>query len=229
MQNRLADRQPCPIVILADGVFPTHPIPLSILMSAKYIICCDGAAEKLLNAGLKPNAIVGDMDSLPEALQREYASIIHKDSEQEHNDLTKAIRFAIEQNYASISIVGATGYQEDHTIGNIALLSYYRTLIDATPISDNTSINSDIPIFLYTDTGRFFPITKGISINTPIGSNVSIFSLDTDITIKSKGLRYPLDKVLFDSWWKATLNQTTADPFELIFERGRVILYIAYN
>jgi thiamine pyrophosphokinase len=230
MQNKLTDHRPCPIVILADGQFPTHPIPLSILMSAGHIICCDGAAAKLLDAGLKPDAIVGDMDSLPKALQTEYASIIHKDSEQEYNDLTKAVRFAIEQNPASISIVGATGYQEDHTIGNIALLSYYRTLVDAAaPISDNTSINSDTPIFLYTDTGKFFPITKGVSIDAPIGSNVSIFSLDTNIIIKSKGLRYPLDKVVFDSWWKATLNKTTENPFELIFETGKVILYITYN
>jgi len=228
MQNRLADHQPCPIVILADGQFPTHPIPLSILMSARYIICCDGAAAKLLEAGLKPDAIVGDMDSLSETLQTEYAPIVHKDDEQEHNDLTKAVRFAIEQNPASISIVGATGYQEDHTIGNIALLSYYKTLIDsASTIS--TSINSDIPIILFTDTGRFFPITKGLSIDAPIGSNVSIFSLDTNITIKSKGLCYPLDKVVFDSWWKATLNKTTKNPFELIFETGKVIIYITYN
>jgi len=216
MQPKLADHQPHQIVILADGEFPSHPTPLSLLMSAEYIVCCDGSAEKLINAKLKPNAIVGDMDSFPEILQAKYAAIIHRDSEQEHNDLTKAVLFAIKQNPSSISIVGATGLREDHTIGNISLLSYYKTI-------------TDIPITLYTDTGKLFAIEESTNIESPTGSNVSIFSLDSNINIRSKGLCYPLDKVVFDSWWKATLNQTTANPFELIFERGRVILYIAYN
>ena len=217
MQSKIADHQPCRIVILADGEFPTHPIPLSLLMSAEYIVCCDGSAEKLINAGFKPNAIVGDMDSLPEILQAEYAAIIHKDGEQEHNDLTKAVLFAVRQNPTSISIVGATGLREDHTIGNISLLSYYSKAI------------TNIPITLYTDTGKFFAIGEGAVIDAPMCSSVSIFSLDTDITIKSKGLRYPLDKVVFDSWWKATLNETTATSFELTFKSGRVVLYIKYK
>ena len=232
MQKALTDHYLSQIVILADGEFPTHRIPLSILRTAEYIICCDGSAGKLIDAGFKPDAIVGDMDSLDENLQAEYAAIIYKDSEQEHNDLTKAVLFAIKQNPASISIVGATGLREDHTIGNIALLSHYKSLVNtylnSTPAA-STLYSADIPIVLYTDTGKFFPITKSCVVNTPVGSNVSIFSLDTDIRIISKGLRYPLDKVVFDSWWKATLNQTIADPFELIFDSGRVILYIAHS
>ncbi len=50
-------------VILADGSFPVHEIPLGYLREADHIICCDGSAESLLNAGLEPEAIVGDLDS----------------------------------------------------------------------------------------------------------------------------------------------------------------------
>ena len=216
MQSRLTNYPPSRIIILADGEFPKHPIPLSLLKAAEYIVCCDGSTEKLLNSGLKPNAIVGDMDSLPENLQQKYASIIHKDSEQEHNDLTKAILFSLKQEPTSIAIIGATGIREDHTIGNISLLSHYKTL-------------TNIPIELYTDTGKFFPISKSAAIDAPLGSKVSIFSLDTSIHIVSEGLRYPLDNVVFDSWWKATLNETTQNPFKLTFEQGRVILYLVYN
>jgi len=215
MQSVTAEHLSGRIVILADGKFPTHSIPLFLLRSAKNIICCDGSAEKLINEGLIPNTIVGDMDSLPEALQTKYASIIHRECDQEYNDLTKAVLFAIKQNPSYIYIVGATGLRDDHTIGNISLLSYYKTL-------------TDIPIELYTDTGKFRPITTGATFDAPIGSKISIFSLDTDLRIISEGLRYPLDEVIFDSWWKATLNQTTADSFKLIFESGRVILYLNY-
>ena len=219
-QNR---HKPLDIVIVANGEFPSHPVPLTVLRSAEYIICCDGSLEKLLKADFTPDAVVGDMDSLPEELQRLYSSIIYKCPEQENNDLTKAVFHAIEQHPDSISIVGATGLREDHTIGNISLLSHYRALLDT-----HTG-NSKVSITLYSDTGKFFPITGGASIGLPTGSSVSIFSLDTNINIRSKGLRYPLDRVIFDSWWKATLNEVADSPFELIFETGRVILYAAYE
>jgi len=34
-------------VILANGNFPVHEIPLGYLKSAEHLICCDGSAEKL--------------------------------------------------------------------------------------------------------------------------------------------------------------------------------------
>ena len=55
-----------PVVILANGNFPTHPVPLQTLQGAKTIICCDGAAESLINSGRTPDIIIGDLDSLSE-------------------------------------------------------------------------------------------------------------------------------------------------------------------
>ena len=57
-------------VILADGSFPVHRIPISYLREAEHIICCDGSAERLLVTGLEPEAIVGDLDSLDPAICR---------------------------------------------------------------------------------------------------------------------------------------------------------------
>ena len=55
---------PLKTIILADGNFPVHRIPLGYLRDAQHIICCDGSAENLVMAGLEPEAIVGDLDSL---------------------------------------------------------------------------------------------------------------------------------------------------------------------
>ncbi len=53
-------------VLLANGDFPRHPVPLTILRRAGSLICCDGAAANL-PAGIEPDAVVGDGDSLPPA------------------------------------------------------------------------------------------------------------------------------------------------------------------
>ena len=50
--------------ILANGKFPDHPVPLGYLLNAKRVICCDGAADSLIDFGLEPFAIAGDCDSV---------------------------------------------------------------------------------------------------------------------------------------------------------------------
>ncbi len=53
-----------PYIILANGQYPTHPAALNKLHTAGTIICTDGSANKLLENGLAPNVIIGDMDSV---------------------------------------------------------------------------------------------------------------------------------------------------------------------
>ena len=63
-------------VILANGDYPTHPIPLQILAYAPYIICCDGGANAYIDRGNVPDVIIGDGDSLSEENRRKYSHIL---------------------------------------------------------------------------------------------------------------------------------------------------------
>ena len=78
-------------VILANGDYPTHPIPLQILANAPYIICCDGGADAYIDRGNVPDVIIGDGDSLSKENRRKYSHILHCVSDQETNDQTKAV------------------------------------------------------------------------------------------------------------------------------------------
>jgi len=66
-------------VILADGTFPSHEIPLGYLKNASKIICCDGSTEGLVLAGFEPYAIVGDLDSLTDELATRFADRVYLD------------------------------------------------------------------------------------------------------------------------------------------------------
>ena len=55
-------RQP-EAVILANGEYPTHVLPLKILEEAKFVVCCDGAANEYILRGHTPDIIIGDGDS----------------------------------------------------------------------------------------------------------------------------------------------------------------------
>ena len=55
-------------VIVANGRFPSAELPLRLLKEAKTIIACDGAVKTLYEKGIHPDAIVGDLDSIPAGL-----------------------------------------------------------------------------------------------------------------------------------------------------------------
>ena len=129
------------IIVIANGGFPVEPAVLARLHEADHLVCCDGALGKLLGwyrgLGSRPRlrvSVVGDGDSLvPSVLEearREGMQLHHQlIAEQESNDLTKAVRYALadcrEEAGVRLCIVGATGLREDHTLGNISLLACY--------------------------------------------------------------------------------------------------------
>jgi len=200
-------------VILANGEFPSHSIPLSILSNSSYIVCCDGAIDKLALTDIKPQAIVGDCDSLSNENKERYKDIIHRIKEQETNDLTKSVKFCIEKGKKHIIILGATGKREDHTIANISLLADY---IGLTP---------DISII--SDYGIFNAIDKQETFESYNGQQVSLFCI-TPTTITVEGLKYPINNQIFTNWWQATLNESESNKFK-VETNGKIIVFRTFS
>ena len=213
------------VVIICDGRFPKAEYPRYLIRNADFIICCDGAMQKFIRNsetifGQKrlPDVVVGDMDSLSPALRRKHSGIIVQIDEQEHNDQTKAFKWALEnlQGVEQIYILGATGEREDHTIGNISLLMEYARTFDLEGMGINVEMISDhATIFAATDT---------FEMDCGEGRKISIFSPDNSLRIKSEGLEWPTDDVVFDNWWKATLNRASQDHVRLVFSHRSIAL-----
>lgn len=211
------------VVIICDGKFPRTEYPHYLIRTADYIICCDGALKKFLRNSLSifgeerlPNLVIGDMDTLPASMQKKYADIILKETEQEHNDQTKAVRWALNnlKGIETIHILGATGGRADHTIGNTSLLMEYTRMFDL----------KDITIEMVSDDGTIFPINDTIEFECGPGRSISIFTPDNSLRIRSEGLMYPTDDVVFDNWWKATLNKTVQDNVRLELSHRSIAL-----
>ena len=202
----------CPYhtVIVANGAFPRHPVPLSFLRGASHVICCDGSTETLLDYGLEPDYIVGDLDSLSQELQQRYSHCLHHDPNQENNDLTKAVHFCMERQWDEITILGATGKREDHSMGNISLLADYA---------------ASVKVQLITDYGVFVPLLGSSSFECFAGQQVSIFSLTPDTVFTFHGLKYPLIKEKIISWWQATLNEAMGKEFFIEMDDGKALVF----
>lgn len=211
------------VVIICDGTFPKTEYPRYLISTADFIICCDGALKKFLRNSKAifgedrlPDLVIGDMDTLSPSLQKRYSDIILKETEQEHNDQTKAVRWAVNNipDIDAIHILGATGGRADHTIGNLSLLMEYTRMFDL----------GEIMVEAVCDEGTAFPVTDTTELDCGAGREISIFSPDNTLTIKSEGLAYRTDGVVFDNWWKATLNKAVDDRIRLEFSHKSMAL-----
>ena len=175
---------PAETVILADGDFPCHSVPLEILRNARRIICCDGAVSSLLSEGLEPFSIVGDCDSVGPDIAVRYADRLYRIAEQETNDLTKSVKWCVERGFNDLAILGGTGKREDHTLGNISLLADY-------------SVSASVS--MVTDHGIFRAVSESCRFLSVPGQQVSVFSLDPGTAITSEGLKFPLKSMKLTS------------------------------
>lgn len=207
-------------VILCNGAFPTTEYPLYLLGAADILVCCDGAFGRYLDAGFSrlPDAVVGDMDSVSPQLRQKYPSLFFPESEQDYNDLTKAMRFLLSHysDLDTITILGASGRREDHTVGNLGLLMEFPRLFDL----------GSIRVEMVSDFSTAFAVCDTCELHVGEGRRISLFSADNSLRIKSEGLHWPTDDVIFDAWWKATLNRADEDIVRLQFSHPSVALII---
>lgn len=192
------------IVILANGSFPTHPVPLSILNRAKHVIACDGAVSHYPEA----DVVIGDGDSVPDVCRGKFIQI----DEQEDNDLTKATLYCLRQGWQRIAYLGCTGLREDHTLGNIALLMrYFREM--------------GISGTMFTDHGFFSPSQGDRTLQSFSGQQVSIFNFGST-RLRSEGLKW--NSYAYKEWWQGTLNESLANHFSVLAD-SYYLVYQTYD
>ncbi len=185
------------VVILANGEFPVHPIPLSFIENAGTLICTDGAADQLLTHDKYPDIVIGDMDSLKSDLPGGI-EIVHV-LEQKNTDLDKAINYCIKNKIKNVTIVGATGLRDDHHFAHLLLLAYYAGKIQITIVTDGYTITAS--------RGK----NSFLSFK---GQIVSIFSL-SNTSITSENLKYSMDNHRIDNPSEGISNKSLGSSFSL--------------
>ena len=212
---------------MGNGQFPKKEYPLYLLESADYVVCCDGALDTYLRhfSGRnlrRPDVVVGDMDSLSKKTAERFRDIAVKIDEQETNDQSKAFHYILEHfpDVDTIHILGATGKREDHTIGNLSLLMEYAREMRRQDCGRTVFVD------IVSDWSTAFAITDTCTLDVGEGRSVSIICPDNSLNIKSEGLVWPTDNVVFDNLWQATLNRASADRISLTFSHPSIALII---
>lgn len=200
-------------VILANGDYPVSERATRYLNQASRVICCDGAANALVSAGLEPSLIIGDMDSITPGLKRTLNDRILEISDQETNDLSKALSWSLNNGIERLLVLGATGKRLDHTLANTSLIGEFARRIE---------------LMMVMDDGFLIPVTSSSTFHGVPGQQISIFSLSQETRYTSRGLKYPLHGSALSSLWSGSLNEVVNDTFTLEFDEGIALVYMSF-
>ena len=139
-----------------------------------YVVGVDSGTEYLYKLFLKPDLIIGDLDSINtktlDRAKKDEAEIISYEINKDKTDFELALNFLKINNYENITIIGGESGELDHLFGNLLTISaFHKKEYIEWKQSDKNIIflNSEI---INVDSGKIFSLIplstlQGVSIN----------------------------------------------------------------
>jgi thiamine pyrophosphokinase len=201
------------LVVAAGDVDMTVLSELAAAPQPPHLIAADGGAASVLAAGLVPDVVVGDFDSLAAAdrarLEALGVELRVSSPDKDESDMELCLLTALEAGAARVTIVGALGpVRPEHSVANILLL--------ADPRLDGVEVAIAGRGSRCWRMGTAGGPGQAAIVGAP-GDFVSLFPLESAVEgVTTTGLRFPLvDETL-------PLGPSRGLSNELVGERGRV-------
>ena len=199
-------------LIICNGEPPSRALTTRLVRSADYIIAADGGAETARRYGIRPDAIVGDLDSITPSTKKFFSSslILHF-SRQDNTDLEKSLDFAAARRFRKVTIIAATGGRLDFTLGNLSVIWNYTRYLDMEFVGDGW---------------RAMPVGPGRRMSAPAGTIVSLIPFGNCQGITLTGLQYPLSNASMGLGDIGVSNAVVASPFSVRVRAGNMLLLV---
>lgn len=169
------------------------------------VVAADGGASAALDFGVKPAAVIGDMDSIAPAAARAFGDVMHPVAEQDSTDFDKALR------HISAPLVlglGFLGRRIDHQLAAFTVLTRY-------PEQRCVLVGKHDLVFL---------APPQMDLNLPKGSRLSLFPMGA-VRGTSTGLEWAIDGLDFAPDGRVgTSNRVNADQQVLHFETPKMLV-----
>jgi thiamine pyrophosphokinase len=194
-------------VTLVGGGPLTKATLVRSLKVAPRLVAADRGADRLLRLGERPEAVIGDLDSISATARALLGDAVHPIPEQDTTDFDKALR-----NIAAPFVIGLgfSGARLDH--GLAALNTLVR--------------HAHRRCFLVGQGDVTFLAPPQITLNLAAGSRLSLFPMRR-VTGRSTGLRWPIDGLDFAPDARTgTSNEVAARKVTLIFDGPGMLIIL---
>lgn len=184
-----------------------------------YVIAADKGLDYLTEAGIAPDLILGDYDSVSspdcaEKFREEGTEVLSFAAEKDFTDTEAAINEAIRRNSSEITLLGAAGGRLDHFLSNLNCLLL--------------PLRAGIPAYIADRQNRIQLICTETHLKKKdtFGKYVSLLPFtDTVEGLQLSGFKYPLDGVLLTKDNSLGIsNEISEDEAVISFAKGILIL-----
>jgi thiamine pyrophosphokinase len=205
-------------IIIANGKSPSKKVAEFFYDKGfNTIICADGGANSAQKIGIKPDFIIGDLDSISSSTLKYFKnkSTIIKINRQNDTDVEKCLKFAIKKKFDEVVLLGVTGDRLDHTICNLGIVIKFFNKIKIHISAENSFLSA---------------FNKTLTFKSKINETISLYAFDQKTFITSKGLMYPLKKSsLAFGERESTSNVAVSESVELKINGGIVFIIRDFN
>lgn len=189
----------------------------SLCTSDDFIVCADSGYSFAKKAGLTPNLIIGDFDSLKEELPQN-TEVVKLNTHKDDTDTEHCVMECIRRGYKDFLLLGSIGGRTDHTFANIATLAFLSEY-NYNGIARNN--------------GEEIRILKegSYEMNNKKGLIFSVLPYGCEsVNVTYKGAEYMLNnKTLTYNVSRGISNVFVDDEAEITINRGRAILLTYYK
>lgn len=189
----------------------------SLCTSDDFIVCADSGYSFAKKAGLTPNLIIGDFDSLKEELPQN-TEVVKLNTHKDDTDTEHCVMECIRRGYKDFLLLGSIGGRTDHTFANIATLAFLSEY-NYNGIARNN--------------GEEIRILKegSYEMNNKKGLIFSVFPYGCEsVNVTYKGAEYMLNnKTLTYNVSRGISNVFVDDEAKITINRGRAILLTYYK
>jgi thiamine pyrophosphokinase len=204
------------IVVAGGDAVPEDAAELS---GADLVIAADSGAQWIENLGVRPNLVVGDMDSIdPRLLARLRAQGVEietQPAEKDASDAELAISRAVARGADQVVVVGALGGERlDHELANLLLLA------------DPRWHGIELRIVRGGTTAWSLDGGNRRELGEAAGDLVTLLPLTGDATgVRTNGLRYPLaGETLRSGQSRGLSNEVEHVPASVSLEGGTLLV-----
>ncbi|MEL6169603.1 MAG: thiamine diphosphokinase [Pseudomonadota bacterium] len=193
------------VTLVGGGTVTPHDIE-DCLTRAPVIVAADGGATPVLAEGHVPDAVIGDLDSLPQSARAKIpARRLHEITDQDTTDFEKCLR-----SVRAPLILGAgfTGQRIDHE------LAVYATLV-----------RSGRPCIILGSEDIVFAAPDRIEFDPGIGTRVSLFPM-ARVTGRSSGLFWSINGITFSPAGRGGTSNRATGPVMLEFDAPGMLVIL---
>lgn len=181
------------------------------------VVCVDGGTNAAVKLGIRPDLVVGDMDSISEearmAAVKSGAQFIVFPPEKDSTDTRLAMELALGRGFDAMAVWGGIGSRPDHTLANLfSGAAYGKRGVDIRFESP------DLTVYFVKDS---------LSLFGEIGDLVSVLTLGERAEgVCLRGFRYPLsDAVLEEDAPIGVSNEIGEPEARILVEKGMLAVF----